>query len=157
MELQKSTFGMGCFWGAEEIFRKVKGVIKTTVGWMGGKTENPTYNEVIKGRTGHAEVVQIEYDPSQVSYEELLNLFWDNIDPTTKNRQGPDFGTEYRSVIFYHNDRQKELAEKSKEKLESSNVYDKPIVTEIVPASTFWKAEEYHQRYFEKHGGSCHF
>jgi peptide-methionine (S)-S-oxide reductase len=111
---------------------------------------------VITGRTGHAEVVHLEYDPSQVSYEELLDVFWDNIDPTTKNRQGPDFGTEYRSVIFYHDETQKELAERSKEGLERSKVYNKPIVTEIVPAGTFWRAEEYHQRYFEKHGGSCH-
>ena len=156
MELQKATFGMGCFWGAEETFRKVKGVVRTTVGWMGGKTSNPTYKEVITGKTGHAEVVQIEFDPSQVTYEELLEIFWSNIDPTTKNRQGPDVGSEYRSAIFYHTSEQERLARGSKERLEGSKKFSEPIVTEIVPAGVFWRAEEYHQHYYERQGGSCH-
>ena len=156
MALQKATFGMGCFWGAEEVFRKVDGVVSTTVGWMGGRTDNPTYNDVITGMTGHAEVVQLEYDPSRVSYEKLLSIFWENIDPYAVDRQGPDAGNEYRSAIFYHMEEQRDLAEKSKEKLAKSQKCSKPIATEITEASRFWKAEEYHQHYFEKHGGSCH-
>jgi peptide-methionine (S)-S-oxide reductase len=156
MTYQKATFGMGCFWGAEEAFRGVKGVVSTTVGWMGGRKENPTYKEVITGMTGHAEVVHLEYDPSEISYDELLKIFWENIDPTTLNRQGPDEGTEYRTVIFYHSEEQGELARRSKEDLERSGRYNKPIVTEIIQATAFWRAEEYHQHYFEKHGGSCH-
>lgn len=156
MAYQKATFGMGCFWGAEETFRKVEGVISTAVGWMGGRKENPTYKEVITGTTGHAEVVQLEYDPSKESYEKLLSIFWENIDPTSLNRQGADEGTEYRTAIFYHTEEQGEIARRSKEELKRSGRFNVPIVTEIIPASTFWRAEEYHQHYFEKHGGGCH-
>jgi peptide-methionine (S)-S-oxide reductase len=154
---QLATFGAGCFWGVEETFRKVPGVVNTTVGYMGGTKENPTYEEVCTDKTGHAEVVQVEFDPEQVTYEELLKVFWECHDPTQLNRQGPDVGTQYRSVIFYHNEEQRKLAEASKEELDKSGKYDKPIVTEITPASTFWKAEEYHQRYLQKRGlGTCH-
>ncbi|RAL25910.1 peptide-methionine (S)-S-oxide reductase MsrA [Thermoflavimicrobium daqui] len=153
-----ATFGAGCFWGVEEAFRNVSGVTQTAVGYMGGHTENPTYEEVCTDRTGHAEVIQLEYDPEQVSYDELLNLFWTMHDPTTLNRQGPDIGTQYRSVIFYHTPEQKQLAEASKNNLNQSGRFSKPIVTEIVPAATFYRAEEYHQRYLQKRGlGSCHF
>ncbi|MCQ5377362.1 MAG: peptide-methionine (S)-S-oxide reductase MsrA [Candidatus Methanomethylicia archaeon] len=148
--LEIATFGMGCFWGAESIFMGIKGVKKTSVGYMGGHTKNPTYEEVCTDKTGHAEVVQIEYDPNEVTYEELLNAFWENHDPTTPNRQGPDYGTQYRSVIFYHNDEQKKKAEEVLKRLESSKKYKGRIVTEIVPASEFYRAEEYHQKYFEK-------
>jgi peptide-methionine (S)-S-oxide reductase len=151
-----ATFGAGCFWGVEETFRQVPGVINTTVGYMGGHTENPTYEEVCTDKTGHAEVVQVEYDPEQVSYEELLDVFWNCHNPTQLNRQGPDVGTQYRSVIFYHSPEQKELAEASKAKMDQSGRWDKPIVTQIVEAGPFWKAEEYHQRYLQKRGlGSC--
>jgi len=131
-------------------------VVSTAVGYMGGNLENPTYEQVCTGKTGHAETVQLEYDTEKISYEEVLEVFWDYIDPTSINRQGPDYGTQYSSVIFYHSEEQKMLALKSKEELEKSGKYKKPIVTQIVPASTFYRAEEYHQRYFEKHGGSCH-
>ncbi|MBA4543922.1 MULTISPECIES: peptide-methionine (S)-S-oxide reductase MsrA [Thermoactinomyces] len=152
-----ATFGAGCFWGVEETFRQVPGVINTTVGYMGGTLENPTYEDVCTDRTGHAEVVQIEYNPEQVSYLDLLDIFWNNHNPTTLNRQGPDVGTQYRSVIFYHNEEQKKLAEASKEKMDKSGRWKNPIVTEITPASTFWRAEEYHQRYLQKRGlDSCH-
>jgi peptide-methionine (S)-S-oxide reductase len=152
-----ATFGAGCFWGVEETFRQVPGVINTTVGYMGGHTENPTYEEVCTDKTGHAEVVQVEYDPAQVSYEELLDVFWNCHDPTQLNRQGADVGTQYRSVIFYHTPEQKELAEASKAKMDQSGRWNKPIVTQIVEAGPFWKAEEYHQRYLQKRGlGSCH-
>jgi peptide-methionine (S)-S-oxide reductase len=152
-----ATFGAGCFWGVEEIFRRVPGVIDTAVGYMGGTTENPTYEEVCTDKTGHAEVVQVEYNPEQVSYEELLDVFWNNHNPTTLNRQGPDVGTQYRSVIFYHTEEQRRLAEKSKEELDKSGRWKDPIVTEIAPANTFWRAEEYHQRYLQKRGlDSCH-
>jgi peptide-methionine (S)-S-oxide reductase len=152
-----ATFGAGCFWGVEETFRQVLGVINTTVGYMGGHTENPTYEEVCTDKTGHAEVVQVEYDPAQVSYEELLDVFWNCHDPTQLNRQGADVGTQYRSVIFYHTPEQKELAEASKAKMDQSGRWNKPIVTQIVEAGPFWKAEEYHQRYLQKRGlGSCH-
>jgi len=156
MGIQKASFGMGCFWGAEEAFSKVDGVVSTAVGYMGGNLENPTYEQVCTGKTGHAETVQLEYDTEKISYEEVLEVFWDYIDPTSINRQGPDYGTQYSLVIFYHSEEQKMLALKSKEELEKSGKYKKPIVTQIVPASTFYRAEEYHQRYFEKHGGSCH-
>ena len=146
--MEKATFGAGCFWGVEESFRKIKGVEKTTVGYMGGTLENPTYEDVCSDKTGHAEVVQIEYDPKEVSYEELLKLFWDIHDPTQLNRQGPDTGTQYRSVIFYHNEQQKKLAEESKKKIK----YNKPIVTEITKSEKFYKAEEYHQKYLQKNG-----
>jgi peptide-methionine (S)-S-oxide reductase len=155
--LEKATFGAGCFWGVEAAFREVKGVVDVVVGYMGGDLDNPTYTDVCTHKTGHAEVVQIEYDPSEVCYDELLNIFWNLHDPTTPNRQGPDVGSQYRSVIFYHSPKQKTDAEESKAKLEAAHRYERPIVTEIIPATTFWRAEEYHQRYFEKHGiGSCH-
>lgn len=148
--MEKATFGAGCFWGIEEAFRQVKGVVATRVGYMGGRMENPTYHDVCTGRTGHAEVVEVEYDPSQVSYEELLQVFWDNHDPTQLNRQGPDVGAQYRSAIFVHTPEQETAARASKEKLQRSGRYNRPIVTEITPASEFWMAEEYHQQYLAK-------
>ncbi|MCD1295085.1 peptide-methionine (S)-S-oxide reductase [Methanocella sp. CWC-04] len=151
---EKATFGAGCFWGVEAAFRRVSGVISTSVGYMGGTTDNPTYKDVCTDKTGHAEVVEVTYDPSKVSYEDLLNVFWGIHDPTKVNRQGPDIGTQYRSVIFYHNTAQKEAAIASKERLQRSGKYEDGIATEIVPAQTFWRAEEYHQRYLEKHGGA---
>jgi peptide-methionine (S)-S-oxide reductase len=155
--MQKATFGAGCFWGAEETFRHIKGVASTAVGYMGGTLPKPTYEDVCTDKTGHAEVVQVDYDPAQASYDELLKVFWENHDPTTLNRQGPDIGTQYRSVVFYHTPEQKAAAEACKEKLQQSVRFKKPIVTAIAPASTFWRAEEYHQRYLEKHGRThCH-
>ncbi len=154
---QKATFGAGCFWGVESAFRRVNGVISTTVGYSGGSFKNPTYEDVCSGKTGHAEVVQAEFDPAMVSYDELLTVFWDIHDPTTKNRQGPDVGEQYRSAIFYHDHEQKVRAESSKEKLEKSGRYKNPIVTEITSATEFYQAEEYHQQYFEKRGmGASH-
>lgn len=150
--MEKATFGAGCFWGVEAAFRKVKGVVSTSVGYSGGSSKNPTYTDVCSGKTGHAEVVQVEYDPSQVSYENLLEVFWSIHDPTTLNRQGPDVGTQYRSAIFFHNVEQEATAIASKEKLQKSRRYRSPIVTEITPASEFYRAEDYHQRYFEKCG-----
>jgi peptide-methionine (S)-S-oxide reductase len=156
-ELARATFGAGCFWGVEVAFRQVPGVVSTAVGYLGGTLLNPTYEDVCTGRTGHAEVVEVTYDPGRVSYDDLLNVFWANHDPTTLNRQGPDQGTQYRSAIFYHDERQKAAAEASKERLGTSERFQRPIVTEITPASTFYPAEEYHQRYLEKHGlASCH-
>ena len=152
--MAKATFAAGCFWGVEAAFRRVDGVTDTMVGYTGGHTEDPTYEEVCTGTTGHAEAVRVEYDPSAVSYEDLLNVFWDCHNPTTRNRQGPDVGTQYRSAIFYHTSEQKAAAEKSKEDLGKSGTYDRPIVTEIVPATEFYKAEEYHQQYLEKRGRS---
>ncbi|MDD4455301.1 MAG: peptide-methionine (S)-S-oxide reductase MsrA [Candidatus Methanomethylophilaceae archaeon] len=148
-----ATFGAGCFWGVEEMFRHVPGVVDTAVGFMGGTTENPTYPEVCTGRTGHAEVVQVTYDPGQVSYRNLLGVFWSVHDPTTPNRQGPDIGAQYRSVIFYHTQEQEEAARASKAEMEHSGRFRRPIVTAIEPAGTFWRAEEYHQQYFTKRGG----
>lgn len=154
--MEKATFAAGCFWGVEANFRKVKGVIATAVGYTGGNFENPTYKDVCTGRTGHAEAVDILFDPAVVSYEQLLEVFWNIHDPTTRNRQGPDIGTQYRSAIFYHNEEQRSTAIVSKERAQSSGKFKKPIVTEIVPASTFYRAEEYHQQYFEKGGiGGC--
>ena len=154
---QKATFGAGCFWGIEANFRQIKGVIDTAVGYMGGKMKNPTYEDVCTDKTGHAEVVEVTYDQSKVSYEKLLEVFWQNHDPTQVNRQGPDVGTQYRSVIFYHTAKQKSLAMKSKENLQKSRKFSKPIATEIVPALTFNRAEDYHQRYLEKRGlNVCH-
>ena len=150
--MEKATFGAGCFWGVEHAFRQVEGVTDAAVGYMGGTLDNPTYKDVCTDRTGHAEVVQVEFDPAVVSYGELLEVFWKIHDPTQMNRQGPDLGSQYRSVIFYHSDGQKAGAEESKEKLHSTIAHTKPIVTEIAPVSTFFRAEEYHQRYFEKHG-----
>ena len=151
----KATFGAGCFWHVEELFRKLNGVQDVIVGYTGGNLENPTYEDVCTDKTGHAEAVQVEYDPKLISYEELLNVFWENHNPTTPNRQGLDIGTQYRSAVFFHNPEQEKIAKDSKEKLQNSGKYQAPIVTEITPASTFNKAEEYHQRYFEKHGGTC--
>jgi peptide-methionine (S)-S-oxide reductase len=154
---EKATFGAGCFWGVEETFRRTKGVTNTTVGYEGGTLANPTYQDVCTDRTGHAEVVQVEFDPAQVSYEQLLDVFWNSHDPTTRNRQGPDIGSQYRSVIFYHTPDQQAAAEASRERLESSGRHRRPVVTEIVPAATFYPAEEYHQRYLEKRGRAhCH-
>jgi peptide-methionine (S)-S-oxide reductase len=150
--MQKATFAAGCFWGVEAVFRQIKGVKKTTVGYSGGTLENPGYRDVCSGTTGHAEALEVEYDPAEVSYNELLKVFWENHDPTTLNRQGPDVGTQYRSAIFYHNEEQKLAAIRSKEELASSGRYRNPIVTEIVPAAQFYRAEEYHQQYLEKRG-----
>lgn len=148
----KATFGAGCFWHVEDLFRKTKGVNSTQVGYIGGKLSNPTYEEVCTDRTGHAEAVQVDYDPNIISYDELLDVFWKNHDPTSLNRQGPDIGFQYRSAIFVHNDEQKKIAQHSKEKLDQSGAFQKPIVTEITQATEFYKAEEYHQKYFQKHG-----
>jgi peptide-methionine (S)-S-oxide reductase len=153
----KATFGAGCFWGVEAAYRQLPGVASTAVGYLGGTLENPTYHDVCSGRTGHAEVVQVEYDPSRLTYDDLLTVFWENHDPTTLNRQGPDVGTQYRSAIFYHDDEQKEAAIKSKEERDRSGRYRRPIVTEITPATEFYMAEDYHQQYLEKRGlSSCH-
>ncbi len=148
----RATFGAGCFWHVEDLFRKTKGVKSTQVGYTGGQLTNPTYEEVCTDRTGHAEAVQVEYDPNEISYDELLDIFWNNHDPTSLNRQGPDVGKQYRSAVFYHNEEQKKLAEEYKTKLQNSGKFKKPIVTEINPAPEFYKAEEYHQKYFQKHG-----
>jgi peptide-methionine (S)-S-oxide reductase len=150
--MEKATFAAGCFWGVEAAFRQVKGVSSTAVGYSGGHFENPTYRLVCTGTTGHAESVQVEYDPALVSYEDLLNVFWENHDPTTLNRQGPDVGTQYRSVIFYHTPEQEAAARASKARLDKSGKYRRPVVTEIVPAAEFYMAEDYHQQYFEKRG-----
>lgn len=152
-----ATFGAGCFWGVEETFRKAHGVVDTQVGYSGGKTENPTYEQVCSDQTGHAEVVQATFDSSVLSYDELLNIFWDNHNPTQMNRQGPDVGTQYRSVIFYHTPEQKITAERSKNLLDKSGKYSVPIVTSIEPAQYFYPAEDYHQKYLAKRGeDSCH-
>ena len=151
--LQTATFAAGCFWGVEEAFRQVKGVKSTTVGYTGGTFKNPSYEDVCSDMTGHAEAVQIQYEPKQVSYEQLLEVFWAIHDPTTKNRQGPDIGSQYRSMISYHTSEQEMLAKQSKENIERSGKFRNRIVTEIVPALTFYKAEEYHQQYYEKRGG----
>lgn len=150
--LKKATFAAGCFWGVETAFRQVKGVVATAVGYSGGTFENPTYKDVCTGRTGHAETVRVIFDPDVVSYEELLAVFWGIHDSTTRNRQGSDLGNQYRSIIFYHNEEQKAKALASREKLEKVKKFEKPIVTEIIPASAFYMAEEYHQKYFEKKG-----
>lgn len=155
--MAKATFGAGCFWGVEEEFRKVPGVRETAVGYSGGKLANPTYEDVCTDGTGHAEVVEVDYDPERASYETLLNVFWNGHNPTQLNRQGPDVGTQYRSVIFFHTPEQEASARASKERLEKSGRFARPIVTEISPAQPFWRAEDYHQRYLEKRGlGSCH-
>jgi peptide-methionine (S)-S-oxide reductase len=151
--MEKATFGAGCFWGVESAFQKVKGVTKTTVGYSGGNIKNPTYEQVCTDKTGHAEVIQIEYDEKKVTYGELLEKFWEIHDPTQLNRQGPDVGKQYRSVIFYHNDEQKKTAEQSKFKKQKK--LDKEITTEITPAVEFYPAEEYHQKYLEKQGRSA--
>jgi peptide-methionine (S)-S-oxide reductase len=150
--MAKATFGAGCFWGVESAFRELKGVTDAAVGYMGGTLANPTYEDVCTDRTGHAEVVQLDYDPQQISYEQLLRAFFDIHDPTTLNRQGPDFGKQYRSVIFFHDAEQEREAQEVKDELDRSGRFRRKIVTQIAAASNFWRAEEYHQRYFEKHG-----
>jgi len=155
--MAKATFAAGCFWGVEATFRQLPGVTSTRVGYTGGQTPNPTYKDVCTDGTGHAEAVEVEYDPAKASYEQLLNLFWENHDPTQLNRQGPDWGTQYRSAIFFHTPEQEAAAKNSKEALQESGRYNKPIVTQIVPAATFHEAEGYHQQYLEKRGlATCH-
>jgi len=154
--LETATFAAGCFWGVEDKFMKKKGVKATSVGYTGGNFSNPTYEDVCTDKTGHAEAIQLRFDPREVSYEELLDLFWSIHDPTTKNRQGPDIGSQYRSTIFYHTAEQENIAKKSKQDLDDSKFQNK-IVTEIVPATTFYPAENYHQKYYQKNGGgSCY-
>lgn len=156
MTTVKAMFGAGCFWGVESAFRQIEGVVETAVGYSGGSLKDPTYEDVCTGHTGHAEVVLVEYDPTQITYEKLLDLFWEIHNPTTKDRQGPDRGSQYRSAIFYFNPDQEQTARDSLARQEGSGRFHKPIVTEIVPAGAFYHAEEYHQRYNEKHGGlSC--
>lgn len=150
--LQKATFAAGCFWGVEETFRNIKGVVSTLVGYTGGHTENPSYREVCTDTTGHAEAVEVTFDPGVVSFEELLKAFWDSHDPTTPDRQGPDIGSQYRSAVFFHDAEQERLAKESKKALDSSRVYSRPVVTEIEPAAVFYPAEEYHQKYLMKRG-----
>jgi peptide-methionine (S)-S-oxide reductase len=154
--MEKATFGAGCFWGIEAAFRRIRGVTSTAVGYMGGTSEDPTYTDVCSGRTGHAEVVQIMFDPSKVTYEQLLEVFWTIHDPTTLNRQGPDFGTQYRSAIFFHDPNQEEAAKASRDDARDSGRFRNPVVTEIVPASRFYRAEEYHQQYFATRGAASH-
>jgi peptide-methionine (S)-S-oxide reductase len=155
--MKQATFGAGCFWGIEAEFRQVPGVIGTAVGYSGGHFPNPSYEDVCTDRTGHAEVVQVEYDPAKVSYAELLDVFWTSHDPTQVNRQGPDRGSQYRTVIFYHDDEQKAEAEASKQYLDASGRFSRPIATQIVPAGPFYRGEDYHQRYLEKRGlENCH-
>lgn len=155
--LEKATFGAGCFWGVEQVFRQVPGVTDAAVGYAGGKVDNPTYRQVCAHDTGHAEVVEVTFDPAKVTYARLVDIFFKIHDPTTLNRQGPDIGDQYRSVIFYHGDAQKSVAEEVRDAAAKSGRYRNPIVTFIEPAPRFWKAEEYHQRYFEKNGGpACH-
>jgi len=151
----KATFGAGCFWGVQAAFDKIPGVLGSVVGYTGGKTEHPTYQEVCTDKTGHAEAIEIEYDPDKVGYEELLQAFWQMHDPTTLNRQGPDVGAQYRSAIFYHSEEQRRVTEESKKRLEASGKLKRPVVTEITPAARFWPAEEYHQKYYEKRGGGA--
>jgi peptide-methionine (S)-S-oxide reductase len=155
---KSAMFGAGCFWGVEETFRTLDGAVETAVGYSGGTVKNPTYEQVCGGKTGHAEVIHIKYDPNKVSYEKLLDVFWDNHNPTTLNRQGPDVGYQYRSVIFYYTPEQQAAAEASKERLAESERFPSPIVTAIEPAKEFYRAEEYHQRYLEKRGiKACHY
>ena len=155
--MEKATFAAGCFWGIEARFREVEGVVETAVGYTGGKLDNATYHDVCSGTTGHAEAVQVTFDPMRVSYEELLDIFWGIHDPTTPNRQGPDVGEQYRSAIFFHSPEQERVARESKARLDASGHFKRPIVTQIVPAVQFWPAEEYHQRHLEKRGlAVCH-
>jgi peptide-methionine (S)-S-oxide reductase len=152
MTTEKATFGAGCFWGVEETFRTLPGVKSTAVGYAGGTKEQPSYEDVCSDETGHAEVVEVEFDPQVIGYDKLLDVFWANHNPTTPNRQGPDVGTQYRSVIFYHSPEQKAQAEASKAALEKSGKHSRPIVTQIEPAPRFWRAEDYHQKYLQKRG-----
>jgi peptide-methionine (S)-S-oxide reductase len=155
--MAKATFAAGCFWGVEATFRQLPGVISTRVGYTGGSMPNPTYQDVCNDDTGHAEAVEVEYDPAKVSYEQLLKVFWENHDPTQLNRQGPDWGSQYRSAIFFHSPEQQAAAKLSKENLDKSGQYRKPVVTQIVPATAFYPAEDYHQQYLEKRGlAACH-
>ena len=155
--MAKATFAAGCFWGVEATFRQLPGVTATRVGYIGGNTVNPTYKEVCTDTTGHAEAVEIDYDPAKLSYDTLLDVFWDNHDPTQLNRQGPDFGKQYRTAIFFHSPVQEAEARASKEKLAKSGRFSKPIVTQILPAAAFYEAEDYHQQYLEKRGlSTCH-
>lgn len=155
--MAKATFAAGCFWGVEDVFAHLKGVHSTTVGYTGGTKTNPSYKDVCSGDTGHAEAVEIDFDPSEVSYRELLAVFFQSHDPTTLNRQGPDFGTQYRSAIFFHDPEQEATARDAKVALEKAGIFKRPIVTQIIPAAPFYRAEEYHQKYFEKTGmRSCH-
>jgi peptide-methionine (S)-S-oxide reductase len=155
--MAKATFAAGCFWGVEATFRQIDGVSSTRVGYTGGELKNPTYKDVCSDRTGHAEAVEVDYDPAKVKYDDLLQVFWENHDPTQLNRQGPDFGSQYRSAIFYHSPEQEQAARASKEKLEKSGRFRRSIVTQIVPAVTFYEAEDYHQQYLEKRGlATCH-
>ncbi len=154
---EKATFGAGCFWGVEAAFREIDGVVDALAGYAGGHTANPTYKDVCTDRTGHAEVVEVEYDPAKVKYDQLLDVFWSAHDPTQVNRQGPDVGTQYRSVIFFHTPEQEQAARASKAKLEGSGKFRRPVATQIEPAGTFYKAEEYHQQYLVKRGlRHCH-
>lgn len=150
-QTETATFGNGCFWCTEAVFQRLKGVQSVASGYSGGSVKNPTYEQVCTGTTGHAEALQVTYDPKEISYEDLLAVFWHTHDPTTKDRQGPDFGTQYRSVIFYHSDKQKKVAEEYKKKLDESRLFAAPIVTEIVPSSVFYRAEAYHQNYYNLH------
>ena len=152
MTTEKATFGAGCFWGVEETFRTLPGVESTAVGYAGGTKEHPSYEDVCSDETGHAEVVEVEFDPQTIGYDKLLDVFWANHNPTTPNRQGPDVGTQYRSVIFYHSPEQKAQAEASKAALDKSSKYSRPVVTQIEPAPRFWRAEDYHQKYLQKRG-----
>jgi peptide-methionine (S)-S-oxide reductase len=153
---ETATFAAGCFWGVEVTFRDVDGVVDATVGYTGGSTDNPTYKQVCTDGTGHAEAVELAFDPERVSYDELLEVFWQSHDPTQVDRQGPDYGSQYRSAVFFHSPEQEEAARKSKEALDASGRLGRPVATEITPAATFWPAEEYHQRYLEKRGqASC--
>ena len=155
--MAKATFAAGCFWGVEATFRQIPGVSSTRVGYTGGELKNPTYKDVCSDRTGHAEAVEVEYDPAKVAYNDLLQVFWENHDPTQLNRQGPDYGTQYRSAIFYHSPEQEQAARNSKSELEKSGKYRRPIVTQVVLAVTFYEAEDYHQQYLEKRGlATCH-
>jgi peptide-methionine (S)-S-oxide reductase len=155
--MSKATFAAGCFWGVEATFRQLPGVLSTRVGYTGGQLDNPTYKDVCTDTTGHAEAVEVEYDPAKISYDKLLDVFWENHDPTQLNRQGPDFGKQYRSAIFFHDAEQERAAKAAKEALEKSRRFSKPVVTQIVPAEKFYEAEDYHQQYLEKRGlATCH-
>lgn len=151
--MNTATFAAGCFWGVEARFRELEGVVDASVGYMGGTRERPSYEDVCRGDTGHAEVVQLSYDPEAISYDGLLEAFWEMHNPTQLNRQGPDMGTQYRSVVFYHDEAQREAAERVKQALDSSGRFSGPVVTAIEPAATFWRAEDYHQQYLAKQGG----
>lgn len=155
--MEEATFAAGCFWGVEDAFTGIPGIVSTRVGYTGGHSEHPTYQDVCSCKTGHAESVEVTYDPAVITYDQLLSIFWQSHDPTQINRQGPDLGTQYRSVIFYHSDVQRLLAEESLERLDRSGRLRRPVVTEIVPCATFWEAEEYHQKYHQKHATGCGF